>query len=159
MVNVVIFTGDRDSTSCIVKQFTYVNSDNGCFIIIRESRRIRSRVNIRSYHIQLFTVLSTITPANLNQCLPQPGLPYGPYFPSLRSSGYLTYSVRQVKCCWEVFPSVDISASILTTDINESTRVSQQRSDNVNNRAVLQSEIENIQSLQGYQGLVWLVSN
>ena len=34
------------------------------------------------------------------------------------------------------------------------TRVSQQRSDNVNNRTVLQSEVEGIQSLQGYQGLV-----
>ena len=34
------------------------------------------------------------------------------------------------------------------------SRVSQQRSDNVNSRTVLQSEIEGIQSLQGYQGLV-----
>ena len=38
-------------------------------------------------------------------------------------------------------------------------RISQQRSVDVNNRTVLQSEVEGIQSLQGYQGLVWLVSN
>ena len=38
-------------------------------------------------------------------------------------------------------------------------RVSQQRSDNVNNRTVLQTKVEDIQSLQGYQGLVRAISN
>ncbi len=39
------------------------------------------------------------------------------------------------------------------------TRVSQQRSDNVNNRTVLQTKVEDTQSLQGYQGLVRAISN
>ena len=38
-------------------------------------------------------------------------------------------------------------------------RVSQQKSDNVNNRTVLQTKVEDIQSLQGYQGLVRAISN
>ena len=43
--------------------------------------------------------------------------------------------------------------------LRQAGRVSQQRSDNVNNRTVLQTKDEDIQSLQGYQGLVRAVSN
>ena len=119
MVNVVIFTGDRDSTT-LSNGSLISTPTNRCFIVIREKRRITSHVNVKPYCIQFFTAFSK--QAHNHTCKSEPVFTRArvPIWTIL--SQFQVFRIPHLQCktgqmLWRGVPSADISPSILTTDI------------------------------------------